>query len=91
RNQLIQQQYLPRYQVHGVSDGWSWYYALPRDAGERMESNAVGLQSCCIMSIDAHSNLGKQFNDPISAIHGLVFDTALRNCVVAELATIRAQ
>ncbi|MFM7987790.1 MAG: hypothetical protein ACKPKO_51610, partial [Candidatus Fonsibacter sp.] len=33
---------------------------------------------------------GRQFNDPIGAIHGLVSDTALNNFVTAEIATIRA-
>ncbi|MFM7987791.1 MAG: hypothetical protein ACKPKO_51615, partial [Candidatus Fonsibacter sp.] len=59
RNQLIQQQDLPWYQVHGVNDGWSWYYALPREMPESVwRAIAAGLQSCCIMSIDAHFFLG---------------------------------
>ena len=91
RNQLIQQQNLPWYQVRGVNGDWSWYYALPQEMPESVwTAIGAGLQSCRIMSMDTHSILGKQFNDPISAIHGLVSDTALEDFVTAELATIRA-
>ena len=62
RNQLIQQQNLPWYQVRGVNGDWSWYYALPQEMPERVwEAIGAGLQSCRIRSMGTHSFLGKQF------------------------------
>ena len=61
RNQLIQQQNLPWYQVRGVNGDWSWYYALPQEMPESVwKASGAGRQSCRIMSMDTHSILGKK-------------------------------